>query len=165
MFFLKYIRCPTLSLRKGLSLFCLDFYSGDRGSDLGRIFTKEIVCLSDGDGFLFRHTFGKTLRGGGKNNTFMIKKCPDPKTCPVANLKLYVNLCDLLCVNLRDGYLFRVSNSKNEISADPFVGSAVANRLTLHLRSAGIYNGETMHSFRSGCSITLSLSWAYPQRM
>lgn len=142
---------------RDLAFFCLDFYSGDRGSDLGRIFTKEIVCLSDGDGFLFRHTFGKTLRGGGKNNTFMIKKCPDPKTCPVANLKLYVNLCDLMCVNLRDGYLFRVLNSKNEISADPFVGSAVANRLTLHLRSAGIYNGETMHSFRSGCSITLSL--------
>ena len=123
---------------RDLAFFCLDFYSGDRGSDLGRIFTKEIVCLSDGDGFLFRHTFGKTLWGGGKNNTFMIKKCPDPKTSPVAKLKLYVNLCYLTCLNLRDGYLFRVLNSKNEISADLFVGSAVANRLTLHLRSAGI---------------------------
>ena len=27
----------------------------------------------------------------------------------------------------------------------------------MHLRSAGIYDGETMHSFRSSCSITLSL--------
>ena len=27
----------------------------------------------------------------------------------------------------------------------------------MHLRSAGIYDGETIHSFRSGCSITLSL--------
>ena len=43
---------------RDVAFFCLDFYSGDRGSDLGRIFTKEIVCLSDGDGFLFRHTFG-----------------------------------------------------------------------------------------------------------
>lgn len=142
---------------RDLAFFCLDFYSGDRGSDLGRIFTKEIVSLPDGDGFLFRHTFGKTLRGGGKFNTFMIKKCPDPKTCPVANLSLYVKLCDLMSVNLREGYLFRVLNSKNAVSEDPFVGSAIANRLFLHLRSAGIYNGETMHSFRSGCSITLSL--------
>ena len=124
---------------------------------MGRIFTKEIVCLPEGDGFLFRHTFGKTLRGGGKINQFMIKECPDPKICPVANLKFYVKLCDLMCVNLTEGYLFRVLNSKSEVSEDPFVGSAVANRLALHLCPAGIYDGETMHSFRSGYSITLSL--------
>ena len=64
---------------------------------------------------------------------------------------------DLLSVSLRGSYLFRVLNSKNEISEDPFVGFAVANRLLLHLRSERIYSGETMHSFRSGCSITLSL--------
>ena len=87
----------------------------------------------------------------------MIKECPDPKTCPVANLRLYVKLCDLMCVNLREGYSFRVLNSKSEISENPFVGSAIANRLTLHLRSAEIYDRVTMHSFRSGCSITLSL--------
>ena len=142
---------------RDLAFFCLDFYSGDRASDLGKIFTKEIVSLPDGNGFLFRHTFGKTLRGGGKTNTFMVKECPDPKTCPVANLKLYVKLCDLMSVNLREGFLFRVLNSRNEISEEPFVGSSIANRLALHLRSAGIYDGETMHSFRSGCSITLSL--------
>ena len=71
---------------RDLAFFCLDFFSGDRGSDLGRIFTKEIVCLPDGDGFLFLHTFGKTLRGGGKTNQFMIKECPEPKICPLANL-------------------------------------------------------------------------------
>lgn len=134
-----------------VAFFCLDFYSADRGSDLGRIFTKEIVCLPDGDGFLFRHSMAKTLRGGEKTNTFMIKECL------VANLRLYVKLCDLMCVNLREGYLFKVLNSKSEISKDPFVGSAIANRLTLHLYSAGIYDRETMHSFRSGCLITLSL--------
>ena len=77
---------------RDLAFFCLDFYSGDRASDLGKIFTKGIVSLPDGSGFLYRHTFGKTLRGGGKTNTFMGKECPDPKTCPVANLKLYVCL-------------------------------------------------------------------------
>lgn len=142
---------------RDLAFFCLDFYSGDRGSDLGRIFTREIFSLPDGDGFLFRHTFGKTLRGGGKCNTFMVKKCKDHIACPVANLELYVKLCDLMSINLRNGYLFRVLNSKNEISELPFDGSANASRLSSHLRSAGIYSGETVHSFRSGCSITLSL--------
>ena len=89
---------------RDLAFFCLDFYSGDRASDLGKIFTKGIVSLPDGSGFLFRHTFGKTLRGGGKTNTFTVKECPDPKTCPVANLKLYVKLCDLMSVNLREGF-------------------------------------------------------------
>ena len=98
---------------RDLAFFCLDFYAGDRASDLGRIFTKEIAALPNGDGFLFRYTFRKTSRGGGKSNTFMIKKCPEPKTCPVANLNLYVGLCDLMSVNLRGGYQFRVLNSKN----------------------------------------------------
>ena len=75
----------------------------------------------------------------------------------IGTLRLYVKLHDLMCINLREGYLFRVLNNKSEISEDPFVGSAIANRLTLHLHSAGIYDRETMHSFRSGCSITLSL--------
>ena len=60
-------------------------------------------------------------------------------------------------INLRSGYLFRVLNSKNEVSEDPFVGYAVANRHSSHLRSAGIFNEEMMQSFRTRCSITLSL--------
>ena len=46
------------------------------------------MALPDGDGFLFHHTFGKTLRGKD-TNTFMVKKCHDPFFCPVANLRLY----------------------------------------------------------------------------
>jgi hypothetical protein len=40
---------------------------------------------------------------------------------------------------------------------DAFQGSAVGNRLEKHLTTLKIFDGETMHSFRSGCSITLSL--------
>ena len=28
--------------------FCVDFFSGDRGSDLGRTLTKEVLLLPDG---------------------------------------------------------------------------------------------------------------------
>jgi len=37
------------------------------------------------------------------------------------------------------------------------IGSAVAYRLRLHPKTLNIDGGETMHSFRGGCSITLSL--------
>ena len=48
---------------RDLAFFCLEFYAGDRASDLGRVLTKEIARLPEDYGFLFRHTFGKTLRG------------------------------------------------------------------------------------------------------
>ena len=147
---------------RDLAFFCLDFFAGDRASDLGRIFTREIVALPDGDGFLFHHTFGETLRGKDAN-TFMIKKCRDPVFCPVANLRLYVNLCDLMSIDLRDGHLFRSTNKKGAVSGKPFIGSAIANRLSLHLASFGIPYGETMHSFRSRCSITMSLIGVSPE--
>ena len=64
--------------------------------------------------------------------------------------------------NLREGYLFRALNDANAVSDSPFVDAAVANRLKTHLQMANIHGGETMHSFRSGCAITLSLLGVSP---
>ena len=62
-------------------------------------------------------------------------------------------------ISLREGSLFRASDSKGQVSSKPFVDSAVANLLRLHLiiTTLNTDKGETMHGFRSGCSITLSL--------
>ncbi|KAJ7383332.1 hypothetical protein OS493_028879 [Desmophyllum pertusum] len=142
---------------RDLAFFCLDFYSGDRASDLGRVYTKEVLLLPEKQGLLFHHTFGKTLRGKD-SNIFAIKTClHDSIVCPVINLTTYVKLADLMKINLRDGFLFRATDAKGRVSSNPFVGSTVANRLRLHLTTLNIFQGETMHSFRSGCSITLSL--------
>ena len=143
----------------GLKKMCaraLDFYAGDRASDLGRVFTKEVLTSADGQFLLFRHTFGKTLRGKD-TNIFKVKRCENPIVCPVGNINLYVNMCDLMAINLRDGYLFTVTDRKGLVTESPFMGSAVSNRLTLHLKSLNLYQGESAHSFRSGCAITLAL--------
>ena len=71
------------------------------------------MALPDGDGFPFCHTFGKTLRGKDAN-TFMF--------CPVTNLSLYVNLCDLKFIDLRDGRLFRSPPRKAPFRANRFSG-------------------------------------------
>lgn len=60
-------------------------------------------------------------------------------------------------IDLRDGYLFRSTDKHNRASNNPFIGSSIAARLKTHLDHLGIADGETMHSFRSGCSITLSM--------
>ena len=84
---------------RDLAFFRVHFYAGDRATDLGRVYTKEIFSSQDGNVIWFRHTFGKTLRGEGDAlnvNRFPIPMCQDPVICPVSNLHLYVKLCDLM---------------------------------------------------------------------
>ena len=156
-FFHPYPPLERYIASRDMAFFCLDFYSGDRATDLGRVYTKEVLLLPGKQGLLFHHKFGKTLRGKD-SNIFAVKKClHDSIVCPVVNLTTYVRLADLMNIKLRESFLFRATDPKGRVSTKPFVGSTVANRLRLHLTTLKIHEGETMHSFRSGCSITLSL--------
>ena len=118
----------------------MDFYSSDRASDLGGVYTKEVLLLPGKQGLLFHHKFGKLLRG--KNtNVLAVKTCPhDSTVCPVVKLTTYI--------------LFRAIDPKGRVSLKPFVDSTVPNRLRLHLTTLHIDKGKTLHNFRSGCSIT-----------
>ena len=71
----------------------------------------------------------------------------------------YFNLCKCMQIDLGDGYLFRSTDKHGRVSIanNPFIGSSIAARLKTHPSHLGIADGETMHSFRSGCSITLSM--------
>lgn len=61
-----------------------------------------------------------------------------------------------MSIDLSSGYLFRVTDHRGFVSEAPFVGSTVANGLKRYLNDLSFDDGETMHSFRSGCSITLA---------
>lgn len=156
---------PEVLYARDLAFFRVYFYAGDQASGLGRVYTKEIFSSQDGTVIWFRHTFGKTLRWRGdalNENRFPISRCQDRVFCPVSNLNLYVKLCDPMKINLREGYLLRALIDANRVSDSLFVGAAVANRLQTHLQMANIHGGKTMHSFRSGCAITLSLLGVSP---
>ena len=143
-------------MARDLAFFSLDFFSGDRGSDLRRVKSSDVLSLEDGEGFLVNQAFGKTLRGNAKN-VFGVKPVPSSPYCRVKNLTFYVSLAGKMSVDLKSGYLFRISSHKGNIVDAPFAGSAVSNRLKGYLNYLSLDDGETMHSFRSGCSITLSL--------
>ena len=64
--------------------FILDFFSGDRSSDLARIILKEALFFPDKSGILFRQRLGKTLRGDGEN-VFVFRRCETNILCPVKN--------------------------------------------------------------------------------
>ena len=143
-------------LARDLAFFSADFFSGDLGSDLGRINSSDVLTFLENKGFLFNQVFGKTLRGNGWNVS-VLKPFPDSPFCPVTNLRFYVALAEKMSMDLRAGFLFRTTDHHENVTVSPFVGLAVANRLKKYLDDLHINDGETAHSFRSGCSITLSL--------
>ena len=140
---------------RDLCFFILDFFSGDRSADLGRIMLKEALFFPDKSGILFRQTFGKSLRGDGEN-AFAVRRCENIILCPVKNFVRYLSLCHLMGLDLQSGFLFRTTCG-NSVTEQPFVGSAVYNRLKLYLQKINADEAETPHSSRAGCSITLSL--------
>ena len=133
------------------------FFSGDRPGDLGQVRTKEILRFPNDDGLLFNHTWGKTLRGD-RSNLFGIKRCANIKICPVAAIERYMATTRAMQVDLTDGFLFRPTTAQGAISPLSLLSEAMNGRLKTYLREAAIDDGETAHSFRSGCATTLALS-------
>jgi integrase len=133
------------------------FFSGDRPGDLGVVRTNEILRFPNDDGLLFNHTWGKTLRGG-KSNLFGIKRCVNTKICPVAAIERYMAVSRAMQVDLTEGFLFRPTTTQGTIANSSVSSEAMNARLKTYLRGAGLDDGETAHSFRSGCAVTLALS-------
>ena len=133
------------------------FFSGDRPGDMGQVKVPEILRFPNNDGLLFNHVWGKTLREGD-SNIFGIQRNPQSKLCPVRGIEQYFAISDQLKVDLRSGYLFRPTNPHGAIVNEPFGSSAAEARLKTYLKEMGSDNGETLHGFRSGCAITLTLS-------
>lgn len=161
-FILSKLENPCISpsllyvLSRDLSFFSIDFFSGDRSSDLGRTKSREVLFFPDSSGLLFNHTFGKTLRGSSAHS-FSVRRCDNSIICPVKNFQLYLSICRLINIQISEGYLFRATTKAGHVSDKPFIGSAVYNRFKQYLKDTGLDEGETPHSFRSGCSITLEL--------
>ena len=117
---------------RDLAFFSVDFFSGDRGSDLGRVKSCDVLTMPDKKGLLINQVFGKTLQGNN-NNVFGLKPICNAPYCPITNLRFYVAMVKEMGIDLKYGFLFRTSDRKGNISNLPFVGSAVSNRLRKHL--------------------------------
>lgn len=95
-------------LTRDQALLILQCFAGDRASDIAITLLQEVKYLRKKDGFAFNHTFGKTLRGNGKTNTFVIKCCPNEIICPLIGLKRYFEEAKRLGIDMSSGYLFRM---------------------------------------------------------
>ena len=151
-------------LVRDVTFFVVDFYTGVRASDLGRLKADQLFRLKDGEGFLLNFTFSKTRRAG-QSRPFALLRIPNVPTCPVSWLNYYIAACGALGVPLLGEYFFRSSEHKRLVSHRPFVGSAVSARLRKYLKAAGIDDGETPHSFRVGISYTLKGLGCTPEQI
>ena len=134
------------------------FFGGDRGSDLGMVKTSEILRFPS-DGLLFNHVWWKSLQDGS-SNMFGIRRYPNPYVCPVAAIESYVAVCQKLEIDISRGYLFRTTNSEGDIVDKPLVGNTIQQRLKHYFKEMNADEGESVHSLRAGCAITLALSGA-----
>uniref|UniRef100_A0A8W8L9T9 Tyr recombinase domain-containing protein n=1 Tax=Magallana gigas TaxID=29159 RepID=A0A8W8L9T9_MAGGI len=140
------------------AFFKIQFFAGDRANDLGQCIAQEVKCLPDNEGLLFSHMVGKTL-SNGQVNQFTIFRIHDKSVCPVHGLETYAVGVKSLGIDISSGYLFRpLSRSGKEILDAPLSSSVVYTRLKHYLAVLGVDQGETPHSLRSGCTISLALS-------
>ena len=65
-----------------------------------------------------------------------------------------------LRIDLTRDYIFRPTTLQGGILDAPFSSTAAEALLRGYLREMGSDDGETLHSFRAGCAITLALSGA-----
>lgn len=101
--------------------------------------------------------WGKTLRDGSPN-MFGIRRHSNPAICPVRAIEVYVNVSSAFGVNLSSGFLLRPLSFQGAVINKQISTSAMQDRLLGHLQNAGLYEGETLHSFRAGATLTLALS-------
>ena len=142
---------------RDLAYFKLLFFSGDRGGDLGQLKSPEIIRFPDDTGFLFNHIWGNTLRGGNAN-VFGVRRHPNLDVCPIRAIENHVSMSSKLGLDLTTGYLFRPTDRKGMVSNSPLASSTAESRLRCYLKEWNIDEGETLHSFRAGCAITLALT-------
>jgi len=139
--------------------FKLQFFAGDRAGDLSMLVSQQVRSLQDGTGFAVTHTFGKTLRGTrGRINEFVVLQCDESLICPVRGLQKYVSGVQLMGVSLSPGYLFRIVSEAGVVLDQNVSYSVVYERLRHYLMILGLYAGETPHSFRAGCAVSLGVA-------
>lgn len=145
-------------LLRDRAFFTLQFFAGDRASDLGQCLAQEVKKLTVTEGLLFRHTVGKTL-GNGKFNEFVISPVNDKLICPIENLNQYVFGAKEMDIDLSVGYLFRTLDpSQSRVLESPVSSSGMSIRLQIYLKELSIFEGETIHGIRGGCAISMMAS-------
>jgi len=85
---------------RDITFFVVDFYTGDKASDLGGLQADKVFRLKDREGSFLNFTFVKTNRAG-LLCPFALLCIPNVPVCPVFCLNSYIAACKALCPSSR----------------------------------------------------------------
>ena len=155
---LSCMRSLKLSVRfnalRDNAFFSMQYFAGDRCSDLLNTLTKDIKVLP-GVGLRISHFWGKVNRGTTPPTILTIPVVSELALCPVRALYRYVHGAASMNIDLSNGYLFRHSDQSGGVVAGPAGYDKMYYHLKKVMTDLGIQDGETPHSLRAGSTISL----------
>lgn len=142
---------------RDLVYFSIMCHSGSRGGDFGLVTADRCFDIPGSGGILISQLEGKVATLDNPKNCIIIPS-KDNEICPVKNFRKYIKVARESNINLNEGYVFRIKERESCTIVDEQVSSSgMTERLKLHLNTLNLYEGETSHSSRRGCAITLRM--------
>ena len=89
-------------LVRDATFFVVNFFTGDRASNLGRLLANQVFRLKDRKGFLLKFTLTKTFLGG-TSCPFVLVPFKNNEVCPVFCIEYYLSVCHFLSIELAGG--------------------------------------------------------------
>ena len=146
-----------LLLLRDNAYFTILCHSGNRGGDLGLLTADRIFQLPDTEGIFISEIAGKTASINNPKNAVLFPS-KDSDICPIKHLRKYFDFAEQSCIPLNEGYIFRLRDVRTKhISDKPVNSSSMSERLKNHLTAVNLYEGESSHSSRRSCAITLRM--------
>ena len=129
-------------LVRDATFFIVDFFTGDRASDLGRLVANQVFRLKDRKGFLLKFTLTKTFRGD-TSCPFVLEPFTNNEVCSVFWIEYYLSFCHFRSIELAGRCMFRTTDRRKVVALGLFLFprliTACAN--TPHLTGAKIHCG------------------------
>lgn len=140
-------------LARDKAYFTMICHSGGRGGDLGLLSSSRLFEMSNSNGVLISQVVSIN-----NPDNFILLPSKGSDIFPVSHLRSYMSIANDAQVDLKSGRLFRVQDKKTKtITNRPVASTCKTDRLKMHLKAINLYESETSHSSRRGCSITLKL--------
>lgn len=136
------------------AFFSMQFFAGDRCSDLLNTLTQDIKVVP-GIGIRLSHFWGKTDRGTAPPTILTIPVVSELVLCPVRALHRYVHGACAMGISLQTGYLFRHADQSGSVLLRAAGYDKMYYHLNKVLKALGLKDGETPHSLRAGSTVSL----------
>ena len=142
-----------IAITRDIALYSLAFASMRRGHDLSFTKGSQILRLPECRGLIFNFQFGKTLRKSSEAVVVLAdKECP--QICAFRGVTEYISAAHSIGWDLAKGHWFPVvlpDGSRGDVAMS---APRMVTALQGHLRAAELPGHFTLHSFRSGGSLS-----------